>query len=167
MRLTCSRLFLTIFILVYFLQVEYSILRCFEYRFCQINWLKFFPSFLPLFFALRRKPKGNITKNILLFVYTIIRNSRTVVLCKKRILKKLAKFNEVADLQHATLSKRNSAIVDFMRTLRNFSEQFFCRSPSDNYFCINANFIYCSTTIFRLVANDDVTYVFQLSTFST
>ena len=42
--------------------MEYSKLRRFEYSFGQINWLEFFLSFFPPFFALRRKQKENITK---------------------------------------------------------------------------------------------------------
>ena len=146
MRLTFPTRFVTIFILVYFLHVEYIILRCFEYRFCQKGWLEFFLFFLPLFVALRRKYKEKKTKNIPFFAYLIIRSSRTVAFCKEGVLTKLTKFtrkyccwiltfNEVANLQHATLSKRNSTTGDFMGTLWNFS--------------------------------DDVTYIFQLSTFTT
>lgn len=118
MRLTCSTRFMTILILVYFVHVEYSILRCFEYSFCQINWLEFLLSFLPLFFTLRRKQKENLTKYIHLFADPIITSSEKVVFCKKGLLTKLAKstrkyfcwslgFNEVADLRKKSKKKKH------------------------------------------------------------
>ena len=102
--------------------------------------------FLAPFRCITQEVQKKTPKSIPFFAYPIIRSSRTVAFCKEGVLTKLAKFtrkyccwiltfNEVANLQHATLSKRNSTTGDFMGTLWNFS--------------------------------DDVTYIFQLSTFTT
>ena len=117
-------------------------------------WVQVFPKrltgilsvFLAPFRCITQEVQRKKTKNIPFFAYLIIRSSRTVAFCKEGVLTKLTKFtrkyccwiltfNEVANLQHATLSKRNSTTGDFMGTLWNFS--------------------------------DDVTYIFQLSTFTT
>ena len=74
-------------------------------------------------------------------------------------------FNEVADLESLTLSKKKFPHIFFLQILQNCSYTFL-RSLSDSSFYIKTHSAYCPITIFCLFKNN-VTFVFRLSTFST
>ena len=79
--------------------------------------------------------------------------------CKKGVLTNFAKFtkkqlrtvfayNEVADLQSFTLSKKGFRHICFLVNSPKFLIKLFLKNPFDGCFCINALSVYCLTATF-------------------
>ena len=84
------------FIQVYFLHVEYSTLRCFEYKLQLLSnkLIGILPVFLSRFFLIDAGNRKKAFQKSLPFVPPVIRSSRPVVFCKKGVLTKFAKFTK-------------------------------------------------------------------------
>ena len=88
----------------------------------------------------------------------IIRSSRPLVFCKNGVLTNFAKylsrlllrlfFNEVADIQSLTLSKKRFRHRYFLVNSAKFLITLFIKNPLDSCFRINTRSVYCPTTSF-------------------
>ena len=84
---------------------------------------------------------------------------------KKSTCAKELVFNEIADLQSLTLSRKRLQHKCFLVNSAKYLINLFLKNHLDSCFYINTSSIYCPTTTFSLFKND-FTHIFRLSIFS-